>query len=87
MKNRDARPHTPAYVIFYLLFSDDTWRIAMGVVLAILLTPHLAPPDFSTAGRAMLHIMLACIGWAVTAAPARWITAGLKKAILGKKQP
>jgi hypothetical protein len=36
-----------------------------------------------TAGRAMMFVMLAVIGYAVSGAPAKWITTGLKKWILG----
>ncbi len=82
MNKKPTRPRTPTYFVFYLLFSTDTWRIAMGVVLSALAVPHLAPPDLSAAGRAMLYVMVAAIGWTLTAAPARWITRSLKRAIL-----
>ncbi|MGD8366042.1 MAG: hypothetical protein PVG78_00255 [Desulfobacterales bacterium] len=84
MRKRNDRPKTPTYYAFYLLFSTDAWRIAMGFVLSVLTTPHLAPPALSPAGRAMLYVMVAAIGWTITGGPARWITRALKKAILGK---
>jgi hypothetical protein len=70
--------------VFYLLFSTDAWRIGMGFVLSVLATPHLAPAQLAPAGRAMLYVMVAAIGWTITGAPARWITRSLKKTILGK---
>ncbi len=86
MKKKPRQPKTAVYYFFYLLFSTDFWRILMGVAVSILATPHLAPPDFSAAGRIMLYGMVAAIGWSITAAPSRWITRGLKKAILGERR-
>ena len=83
MEKKAGRPKTVTYYVFYALFSSDVWRIAMGFVLAVLATPHLAPPAMSLAARAMLYVMVAAIGWTITGAPARWITRSLKKAILG----
>jgi len=78
------RPITPAYVIFYILFSPDTWRILTGALVALLLTPHILPADLNTGGRAMLYVMVAVIGWALSGKPAAWITTRLKTLILGK---
>jgi len=77
---------TPGYIFFYLVFSPDFWRILAGFSLAIFLTPSIAPPDLSTAGRAMLYVMLAAIGWAVTAKPGRWIAGKLKQLALGNSR-
>ncbi|MFO7860529.1 MAG: hypothetical protein R6U41_04815 [Desulfosalsimonas sp.] len=77
------RPVTPTYVIFYILFLPDSWRILMGIGLGALLGPHLIKPGMDTAGRAMMFVMLAVIGYAVSGVPAKWITTGLKKWILG----
>jgi hypothetical protein len=83
MEKKPGRPKTPTYLVFYVLFSTDAWRIAMGFVLSVLGTPHLAPAELSPAGRAMLYVMVAAIGWTITGVPARWITRNLKKAFLG----
>jgi hypothetical protein len=83
MKNKANRPRTPTYYVFFLLFSNDAWRIAMGVVISILATPKLGPPTLSASGQVMLYVMVAAIGWTVTGAPARWITGALKRVILG----
>ena len=77
------RPKTPTYFIFFILFHPDTWRILFGFCLSIFVTPQIAPPDLETPGRLMLYVMLATIGWAVFRKPASWITAGLKKWLLG----
>ena len=84
MNRNDKRPLTPTYVVFYLLFAPDTWRILTGVALALVFTPFIVPPDLSTAGRAMLYLMIAAIGWALSHKPARWMTGWLKKLVLGR---
>lgn len=80
------RPKTPTYFVFYLLFATDTWRLLAGFVSAVLLVPHIAPPDLATPGRVLLYVMVAAIGWAATAKPAQWITALLKKLVLGNRR-
>jgi hypothetical protein len=77
------RPKTPTYFIFFILFHLDTWRILFGFCLSISVTPNIAPPDLATPGRAMLYVMIAAIGWAAFGKPAGWITAALKKWLLG----
>lgn len=68
------------YVVFYILFSTDTWRIAFGLLAAGIFAPHLAAGrDFSFAGQVMIGLMLMGLGYAVSAVPARHITDGLKK--------
>ena len=73
---------TPAYIIFYILFWPDTWRILIGLLAAVLFTPHILTADMATAGRAMLYVMVTAIGWALSNKPAVWITTQLKKMIL-----
>ena len=59
----------------------------MGVILAIFLAPILLSPDIGLAAKWMIYIMIASIGYAVTAVPARAIVRMLKKMILGDKHP
>ncbi|MCG6909466.1 MAG: hypothetical protein LJE94_05000 [Deltaproteobacteria bacterium] len=87
MNRSNKRPLTAAYIVFYTLFSPDTWRVLMGVLLALLFTPHIIPPVLSKTGVGMLYLMIAVIGWALSSKPAQWITAWLKKVILGNKNP
>ena len=84
MSKGPQRPLTPSYIIFLVLFAPDTWRILCGFLLAIFLAPYIVKPDMTLAGRTMLYVMVAAIGWAISGKPARWITDGLKKAILGE---
>ena len=81
------KPITPTYIAFYILFSPDTWRILAGILLAVLVAPGIAPPDLKPAGVAMLHVMIGCIGYAVAAKPAAWLTGRLKSFFLGGKRP
>lgn len=78
------KPKTVSYYFFFVLFHPDAYRILFGFLAAVLLVPQIAPPDLSTAGRAMLYVMLACIGYVIAAKPAGWITMGLKKWLLGE---
>ena len=82
----NKRKLTPAYLFFYLLFWPDTWRIAFGVVAAGLLTPRILPADRVLFEAAMVFVMLACIGYAVSAKPARRFTLWLQKAVLKNRR-
>jgi hypothetical protein len=75
----------PAYYVFYLLFAPDTWRVAIGVLAALWVGPMLFEPQMTSAGRAVVYVMLTAIGWAASAAPAGWICRGLKRLILGDR--
>jgi hypothetical protein len=76
------RPVTASYLFFYLLFSDDTWRLAAGFVAAVFLGPLATRGrDMSQAAEVMVWLMIMAIGWSVTAWPARKITAALKRAL------
>ena len=65
-------------------FADDP-AIVCGLAASILLTPRLAPLDLSAAGRAVLYVMVATIGYAASGRPANWLAALLKKAVLGSR--
>jgi len=71
---KSHRKLTPGYVLFYLIFSADTWRVLCGIILALLLAPQLAEGrDLGRGANAMLGLMLVAIGWWVSAWPMeRW---------------
>lgn len=50
--------------------------------MALLLTPYILPADLGMGGSAMLYVMVAAIGWALSGKPAGWITTKLKRLIL-----
>jgi hypothetical protein len=80
------RPLTPGYIFFYILFLPDTWQILIGLVAAGFLAPALRPPEMGSAGKVVLFVMVATIGYAATGRIARGITRQLKKWILGDSQ-
>lgn len=71
-----------SYIFFYLLFSDDTWRIAAGFIMALFLGPMVSQGrSLSPGGEAMVWLMITAIGWSVSGWPARKITAALQRAV------
>ena len=80
-------PVTPTYILFYILFLPDSWRILMGIIFSGLLTPHISTPEIGLSGRVLIYIMMAVIGYSATGVPSRWITGLFKKVILGDKMP
>ena len=83
------RPPTPAYIIFFILFSPDTWRILVGIALAVLLAPAIARArQLGLGGTVLLGVMLTTIGWAVSGLFGRWMAEFCKKTILkGRYRP
>lgn len=76
------RPLTASYIFFYLLFSDDTWRILAGFLMAVFLGPLVTRGrDLSQGGEVMVWLMVMAIGWSVSAWPAKKITGALQKAV------
>jgi len=75
---------TPAYLFFYLLLSDDTWRLVIGVSLAVILGPYLLPLDQTGMGIYVMFITTVVIGWAVSKVPSRWIVRQLKLLFPGR---
>lgn len=69
---------TPAYLFFHLLLSEDTWRIVIGVTLAVILAPFLLPLDRTGIGRYVMFITAVVIGWAISSGPSQWIVRQLK---------
>ncbi|MCB2146127.1 MAG: hypothetical protein KQI81_06600 [Deltaproteobacteria bacterium] len=76
------RPITVSYIFFYLLFSEDIWRIVAGFVCALFLGPLLTQGrNLSQGGEVMAWLMIMAIGWSVTAWPAKKITGALQRAV------
>jgi len=81
------RPVTLNYILFYILFLPDSWRILMGAIFSGVLSSLIFTPEIDLSGRAVIYIMMAFIGYSATGVPARWITGVFKKLILGDKMP
>lgn len=79
----DPRPPkkrlTPSLVLFHILFSEDTWRVAFGITLAVLSAPVLRPLDHTGIGRYVMFITAVVVGWAISKAPSRWIASQIKQ--------
>ncbi len=75
---------TPLYVLFYVLFSPDTYRVLAGIVCGAVLMPKLLPQETTVLGKYVLFLMLFCIGWAASGVPARWIAGRLQSLVSGK---
>jgi hypothetical protein len=79
------RTITPAYVFFYILFWPDTWRMAIGLAAAVLVAPLLLSAEQGWGSVLLIHLMIACIGYAVSSAPARGFAGFLQQRVLNKK--
>ncbi|MBC2715367.1 MAG: hypothetical protein HF978_08670 [Desulfobacteraceae bacterium] len=83
----NKRPITPSYIVFYILFLPDTWRILFGIIFSAFLTPLAVTPDMGISGKVLIYIMIATIGYAAFGIPGRWISKTFKQLILGNKRP
>jgi len=73
------------YYLFYVLFSTETWRICIGILLAGLIGPMLtASASYSTGAKVFIWLMLLVIGYAVSGPIARRISHGLRKWITAR---
>jgi len=76
------RPLTFSYFLFYLLLSDDTWRIAAGFICAVCFGPLVTQGrGLNRAGEALVWLMIMAIGWSVSAWPVKKMTAALKRVV------
>lgn len=78
-------PKTGLYYFFYVLFSVDTWRILIGLIMAGILSPKLMEGrELGMVGEIMVWVMVMTIGYAAGQYPARFISRGLRKLFTGK---
>lgn len=81
------RTVTPAYIIFYILFLPDSWRILIGIAAAALLDHFVTGPDTDAIGRTIIFVMLVATGYAASGIPGRFIAGKMKKWILKDTRP
>jgi hypothetical protein len=63
------------YVLFYLLFSPDTWRILIGLTAALIVGPRAsAMGDYSPAGQAVIWVMVLVIFYVLSAPVGKFIS-------------
>ena len=73
---------TPIYILFYLVLSEDTWRLGFGIFFAYILAPSiLATREVHFTAKILVYFMLICIGWWLFGYPARRITRVLMRFI------
>ncbi len=57
-----------SYLVFYVLFSPDTWRILAGLAAALLMGPRLTAGKTSGPfGEVIIWVMLLALGYALSA--------------------
>ena len=82
MTPRDPAPNkkrmTPSYLFFHIFFSEDTWRVGIGILLAVFTAPILRPYDHTGIGRYVMFITVVVLGWALSKVPSQWIVRQLK---------
>ena len=81
-KKSAKRPLTFNYIIFYLLFCPDTYRIIIGLVAAILFAPIIISQDMNTLGKIIVYLMIATIGYAISTVPGRAVAGFFQKQFL-----
>jgi hypothetical protein len=80
------RPRSIGYVVFYLLFWSESWRVVLGAVLALVLAPWVVPPEMDRIPATLVWVMLATIGTCLTGYPARKIAQFWQRLILGTQK-
>jgi hypothetical protein len=80
------RPRSIRYVVFYLLFWSESWRVVLGGVLALVLAPRVVPPEMDRVPATLVWVMLATIGYCLTGYPARKIAQFWQRLILGTQK-
>ena len=63
------------YVIFYLIFSPDTWRILIGLLAAIIIGPKIVVGgNYSPSGQVVIWLMILALGYVLSAPVGRYIS-------------
>ncbi len=79
----DKRKISPAFVIFYIIFLPDTYRVLFGLAAAWLLAPPvIASQPMTLPGKAMIWIMLVTIIYAATGSIGNKMAGWAKRFIL-----
>lgn len=74
------------YIFFYGLFSVETWRILMGIIMASLLGPRLmTETKYGIAAQIVVWAMIFVVGYTICSRPARYISKGLRRLFTGNR--
>lgn len=70
------------FVVFYLLFSPDTWRVLIGLAAALIIGPRAtAAGDYGPAGQAIIWLMILVIFYVLSAPVGRFISRRLTEVL------
>ena len=73
------------YIVFYLIFSPDTWRILIGLLAALIIGPKVvANGSYSPVGQVVIWLMILALGYVLSAPIGRFISKRLT-AFFGRK--
>jgi hypothetical protein len=77
------RKITISYIIFYILFLPDTYRIIFGILAAWLFTPYVSQTKpIPQEGGLVVWVMIATIGYAISTRIGNMISGWIKNIIL-----
>ena len=63
------------FVVFYLLFSPDTWRILIGLAAALIIGPRAtAGGGYTPVGQAVIWLMILVIFYMLSAPVGKFIS-------------
>lgn len=69
------------FVVFFLLFSPDTWRILIGLAAALIIGPMAtAGSGYSPAGQTVIWLMILVVFYVLSAPVGRFISKRLTSA-------
>jgi hypothetical protein len=70
------------YVLFFLLFAPDTWRILIGLLATLVIAPRVtAGGDYTAAGQAVIWLMILVIFYVLSAPAGKFISKRLTSLI------
>jgi len=70
------------FIVFYLLFSPDTWRILIGLAAALIIGPMAtAGSDYGPASQTIIWLMILVIFYVLSAPVGRFISKRLTSAL------
>lgn len=74
------------YIVFYLLFSPDTWRVLIGLAAALIIGPKAtAGGDYGPAGQAVIWLMILAIFYVLSAPVGKFISRRLTTIVKTRK--
>lgn len=74
------------YIVFYLLFSPDTWRALIGLAAALIIGPRAtAGGNYGPAGQTIVWLMILVIFYVLSAPVGKFISRRLTSIVKTKQ--